>query len=42
MQHHITIRYDVNGKCVLTYQQQEIVASIELDERLQKSLWLIL
>ena len=35
MQHHITIRYDANGKCVLAYQQQEIVASIELDKRPQ-------
>ena len=35
MQHHISIRYDTNGKCVLAYQQQEIVASVELDERPQ-------
>ena len=35
MQHHITVKYDINGKCVLTYQQQEIVASVELDERPQ-------
>ena len=41
MQHHITIQYDINGICVLTYQQQEIVASVELDER-PISLWLIL
>ena len=35
MQHHITIQYDANGKCVLAYQQQEIVASVELDKRPQ-------
>ena len=35
MQHHITIRYTDNGKCVLAYQQQDIVASIELEEKPQ-------
>ena len=35
MQHHITIQYNTSGKCVLAYQQQEIVASIEIDERPQ-------
>ena len=33
MQHHITVRYNNSGKCVLAYQQQEIVASVELEER---------
>ena len=28
LQYHITVRYDENGKCVLDYQQQELVASI--------------
>ena len=35
LQHHITIRYAENGKCVLAYQQQEIVASIDIEERPQ-------
>ena len=33
MQHHRTIRYAENGKCILAYQQQEIVASIEIEDR---------
>ena len=35
LQHHITIRYAENGKCVLAYQQQEIVVSIDIEERPQ-------
>ena len=33
MLHHITVRYNTSGKCVLAYQQQEIVASIEIDKK---------
>ena len=33
MQHRITIQYAENGKCILAYQQQEIVASIEIEDR---------
>ena len=28
LQHHITVHYAADGKCVLDYQQQELVASI--------------
>ena len=33
LQYHITIRYAENGKCILAYQQQELVASIEIEDR---------
>ena len=33
LQHHITVHYAENGKCVLAYQQQELVASIEIEEK---------
>ena len=35
LQHHITVQYAVNGKCVLDYQQQELVASIEIEGKPQ-------
>ena len=35
LQHHITVRYAENGKCVLAYQQQELVASIEIEDEPQ-------
>ena len=35
LQHHITVRYVENGKCVLAYQQKELVASIEIDDKPQ-------
>ena len=38
LQHHITVRYDENGKCVLDYWQQELVASIEIEDKPQVSL----
>ena len=38
LQHHITVRYDVNGKCVLDYRQQELVASIEIEDKPQVSM----
>ena len=38
LQHHITVRYDENGKCVLDYRQQELVASIEIEDKPQVSL----
>ena len=38
LQHHITVCYDENGKCVLDYQQQELVASIEMEDKPQVSL----
>ena len=38
LQHHITVHYDENGKCVLDYWQQELVASIEIEDKPQVSL----
>ena len=38
LQHHITVHYDENGKCVLDYRQQELVASIEIEDKPQVSL----
>ena len=30
LQHNITVRYAADGKCILDYQQQELIASIDL------------
>ena len=35
LQHHITVRYAADGKCVLDYQQQELVASNDLEDKPQ-------
>ena len=35
LQYHITVCYAVNGKCVLDYQQHELVASIDMEEKPQ-------
>ena len=35
LQHHFTVHYAENGKCVLAYQQQELVASIEIEDKPQ-------
>ena len=35
LQHHITIHYVVDGKCVLDYQQQELIASIDIEDKPQ-------
>ena len=35
LQHHITVHYAENGKCVLAYQQQEFIASIEIEDKPQ-------
>ena len=35
LQHHITVHYAENGKCVLAYQQQELIASIEIGDKPQ-------
>ena len=35
MQHHITIHYATDEKCILDYQQQELVASIEMEDKPQ-------
>ena len=35
LQHNITVRYAVNGKCILDYQQQELIASVDLEDEPQ-------
>ena len=35
LQHHITVHYAANGKCVLDYQQQELVALIDIEDKPQ-------
>ena len=35
LQHHITVHYATNGKCVLDYHQQELVASIDIEHKPQ-------
>ena len=34
LQHHITIHYAADGKCILDYQQQELVAPIDMEDNL--------
>ena len=34
-QHHITVRYAADGKCILDYQQQELIASVDLENEPQ-------
>ena len=38
LQYQITVHYDESGKCVLDYQQQELVASIKKEDKPQVSL----
>ena len=35
LQHNITVRYAANGKCILDYQQQELIASIDIENKPQ-------
>ena len=35
LQHHITVHYAADGKCILDYQQQELVASINIEDKPQ-------
>ena len=35
LQHHINVRYAVDGKCILDYQQQELIASVDLENEPQ-------
>ena len=35
LQHHITVHYAADGKCVLDYQQQELVASVDIEDEPQ-------
>ena len=38
IQNHITVRYADDGKCILDYQQQEIVVSIDIEDKPQLTL----
>ena len=38
IQNHISVRYSENGKCILDYKQQELVASISVEIKSQLSL----
>ena len=38
IRNHVTVRYADDGKCVLDYQQQELVASINIENKPQLSL----
>ena len=35
LQHNITVRYAANGKCILDYQQQELIAAIAIENKPQ-------
>ena len=35
MQNHITVRYVEDGKCILAYQQHELIASIDIEDKPQ-------
>ena len=35
LQHHITVCYAADGRCILDYQQQELVASIDMEDKPQ-------
>ena len=35
LQHHITVHYAANGRCILDYQQHELIASIDIEDKPQ-------
>ena len=35
IQHNITVRYAADGKCILNYQQQELIASVDIENKPQ-------
>ena len=35
LQDHITVRYAADGKCILDYQQHELIASIVIEDKPQ-------
>ena len=35
LQHNITVRYTANGKCILEYQQQELITSVDTENEPQ-------
>ena len=38
IQNHVSIRYSENGRCILDYQQQELIASLNVEDKPQSSL----
>ena len=38
IQNHVSIRYSKNGRCILDYQQQELIASLNVEDKPQLSL----
>ena len=38
IQNHVSVRYSENGKCILNYQQQELIDSINVENKPQLSL----
>ena len=38
IQNHVSIRYSENGRCILDYQQQELIASLNVEDKPQLSL----
>ena len=35
LQHHITVRYATDGRCILDYQQHELIASTDIEDKPQ-------
>ena len=33
VQNHVSVRYSENGKCILDYQQQELIASLNVENK---------
>ena len=33
LQHHITVHYATDGRCILDYQQHELIASIDIEDK---------
>ena len=38
IQNHVSVRYSENGRCILAYQQQELIASLTVEDKPQLSL----
>ena len=38
IQNHVSVRYSENGKCILDYKQQELIASLNVENKPQLSL----
>ena len=38
IQNHVSVQYAENGKCILNYQQQELIASLNVKNKPQLSL----